>query len=89
MKTMIEWEGCAVAITCTRNWLNTGYHHIELNCDTPLPVSATGYRSHFIARDELDQFDSLVDFVREWLNEAARSKEWQRYVQDSRQLKLF
>ncbi|MEE9428000.1 MAG: hypothetical protein V3V25_07610 [Paracoccaceae bacterium] len=86
---MIEWQGYAVFVTCTRNWLDTGYHHIELRCETPLPVSETGYRSHFIASDELDQFASPVDFVLEWLDETAQSKEWKRYVQDSRQLKLF
>jgi len=89
MKTMIEWQGNAVAITCTNNWLNTGYHHIELHCETPLPVTSTGYRSHFIASDELAQFASTVDFVRQWLDEAARSKAWLRHVEDSRQLKLF
>ena len=89
MQTMLEWHGHAVAITFTRNWLKTGYHHIEIRCADPLPVTETGYRSHFIQNGELEQFDGPEDFVHQWLDEAAQSKSWKQHVEDSRQLKLF
>lgn len=58
MTLPLEWEGIAIAVSHTSNWLNTGYDHFELRADQRLPVTQTGYRSHFMPPDELAQFDS-------------------------------
>ena len=89
MTLSIIWEGITIAISHEANWLNTDYDHIELRADEKLPVTETGYRSHFIANAELALFGSLEDFVRQWLDTAATSKEWQKYLKDSQQLSLF
>ena len=89
MTLSLEWEGITIAVSHTSNWLNTGYDHIELRADQRLPVTQTGYRSRFMPPDELAQFDSLEDFVRQWLDEAANSNEWRMYLTESRQLSLF
>ena len=54
-----------------------------------LPVTETGYRSHFIHPDELALWDRPEAFVLEWLNDAACHPDWQDYRQQSRQLTLF
>ena len=89
MTLSITWEGITIAVSHEANWLNTEYDHIELRADEKLPVTETGYRSHFIANTELALFDSLEEAVRQWLDAAATSKEWQKYLKDSQQLSLF
>jgi hypothetical protein len=53
----IDWEGIALSVRWTPNWLNTeidGHRiaHLELVSDgrVPLPVTETGHRSHFTSR---------------------------------------
>lgn len=89
MTHSIEWDGIIVAISHTANWLNSEYHHIELRADEPLPVTQTGYRSHFMNEEEFALFGDVTEFVIQWLDEAAKSREWISYKKKSRQLSLF
>lgn len=89
MTHSIEWEGIAASISHTCNWLNTGFDHIEIRTAERLPITETGYKSHFIQPDELTLFASAIAFVEEWLEEAAHSPAWIRYREERRQLSLF
>lgn len=83
------WNDITIAVTITHNFLNMDHHHIELRADEPLPVTTTGYWSHFIPVDHFEAFDSLEQLVRLWLDDAAKSKAWIKAQDDARQLKLF
>jgi hypothetical protein len=85
----IQWQGIAVTIHVARNWLNTGFHHIEVQADQSLPITNTGYRSHFMPPAELDQWDTVEAFVTDWLDDAALAKQWVDYLVAKRQLRLF
>lgn len=85
----IQWQGIAVTVHIMRNWLNTGFHHIEVKANQSLPITNTGYRSHFMPPAELDQWETVEGFVREWLDDAATAKQWQDYLVAQRQLRLF
>ena len=89
MTHSIDWEGISVSISHTSNWLCTGFDHLEIRAFEKLPITETGYKAHFIHPDELALFASPVAFVEEWLAEAAKSPDWIRYREDSRQLSLF
>ena len=89
MPQTIVWDGIAVSISHTPNWLNTEFHHIELRADEKLPVTETGYRSQFIHQDEFTLFENATAFVEQWLDEAARSPVWIGYKEEGRQLSLF
>jgi len=89
MTHSIVWDGIAVSISHTPNWVNTEFHHIELRASERLPATETGYRSHFIHQDEIALFESVTAFVEQWLEAAAQSPEWIRFKEDSRQLSLF
>jgi len=89
MSSEITWDGITIAISHRRNWLNTGWDHLELRAGERLPVTTTGYRSHFIHPDELASFTSAEDFVRQWLDQAATGKDWQKHLVDRQQLSLF
>ena len=58
----------------------------------PLPMTETGYRSHFTAAKNIEDFASPIDFVKAWLAESEQNKEWKAHlkiVQEQSQLSLF
>ena len=85
----IIWQGREIEISFTANWLGGTAHHIELRCDRLLPVTETGYKSHFLPADPDLDLDMVVVLVRSWLNEAAESKSWKRAEEADRQGDLF
>lgn len=85
----LVWTERTIAVSYQSNWLSLDHWHIELRCTEPLPVTTTGYRSRFVPHDAFADDAEIVDFVMSWLDDAAKSKDWQAYLADSRQLKLF
>ena len=45
---------------------------------TPLPITETGYRSHFLSPLELVNDGGPVTFVTAWLDREAKGKDWQK-----------
>lgn len=85
----LTWEGIAIALTVHDKTYGDAFRHLELRATEPLPITETGYRSHFIHKDELALWDSPEAFVLDWLNDAARDPGWQARRMQSRQLSLF
>jgi len=85
----LVWAERSIAVSHQSNWLRSLYWHIELRCADRLPVTATGYRSIFVAQADFADEAAIRDFVIGLLDEAAASKDWQNYLQASRQLDLF
>lgn len=69
-------------ITHARDYLAQGQDHIEVESiaprKTPLPITETGYRSHFINPLELVNAGGTVTFVTAWLDREAKGKAWQQ-----------
>ena len=94
----IEWRGIAIRVSFAANWLNMaargyGTAHIEvLSIDpdrAPLPMTETGYRSHFTSAETVAAYGGPVAFVQRWLEEEAKSPTWKSYEATSRQFSLF
>jgi len=87
----LTWEGIAIALTVHDKSRLYGDHfrHLEIRAAERLPITETGYRSHFIHEEELALWDSPEAFVLDWLTEAARDPAWKAYRDQSRQLSLF
>jgi len=91
----IEWQGIALLIKWCPRWLGErAYHqiaHLEIHAanKTPLPITETGYKSHFIDKEAVEALGGPVAYTRAWLDEAAASPEWKAKAQASRQLSLF
>lgn len=89
----ITWNGMAISIRHAADWLGTGFDHLEITTIEPeraaLPITETGYRSHFIRPDELDGCGGAVAFVTAWLDAEAESEAWKAACERSRQLSLF
>ena len=85
----IVWQGIALSISYCPSW-SPSYReiyghdmaHIEVRCDDrPLPITETGYRSHFIRRPIVEEQGGVEAFVRKWLDEAATETGWTRQYQ--------
>ena len=83
------WEQRVIRVSYQPNWLNSDTWHIELRCAERLPVTETGYRSHFLNAPEFDDEHAIAAYITSWLDEASNNLAWHRYLQDSRQLDLF
>lgn len=97
----IDWQGIGIKVRYEPYWLSNpddgdnGYDiaHLEIEAVRPeravLPITETGYRSHFTSRTVVDDCGGPVAFVRQWLDAVAATPEWRAYVQRSRQMSLF
>lgn len=85
----LVWRERTVQVSYEKNWLNSDFDHIELRCEEPLPVTNTGYRSYFVPAPDFTDEAEIIACIVGWLDAAADTKEWRRYEEDRRQLKLF
>jgi hypothetical protein len=80
-------------ITHSRDYFGQGQDNIEVEsivpAKAPLPITETGYRSHFIAPLELMNEGGPVTFVTAWLDREARTKDWLKQVVKKQQGDLF
>ena len=89
----INWQGIAIQIDykpiC---WGITS--HLEVRSVLPenaaLPITETGYRSHFMPVGTVEsQYASVAEFVAAWLEERAKSSGWKVQAFKSAQGDLF
>jgi len=73
-------ETIKIRITHTHNYLVRGQDHIETESikpkRAPLPITETGYRSHFMPSIDLINAGGPVTFVTAWIEREAKSKKW-------------
>jgi hypothetical protein len=55
----------------------------------PLPITSTGYRSHFIHAADVEIMGGPEAYVDAWIGHLAKSRSWRIADQASRQLALF
>ncbi|MDF1864419.1 MAG: hypothetical protein P1U70_06275 [Saprospiraceae bacterium] len=65
--------------------------HLEIKSvdKVRLPITETGYKSHFIAATEIENYGGAEKYVTDWLEEESKSKVWKDYWRSSKQLSLF
>ena len=82
-----------VRIVHSRDYLGQGQDHIEVESiapkKAPLPISETGYRSHFLSPLDLVNDGGPVTFVTAWLDREAKGKDWQKRQTVRQQGDLF
>lgn len=86
----VVWRDIGLIVRCTPQRF-TDHDHIEIESDdrVRLPITETGYRSHFLLAEEWAEFGDPVGFVMAWLDDAAGTDEWRAYEAERRQLSLF
>jgi hypothetical protein len=94
----LDWHGIAVSISYAADWspsfkeiYGSPMAHLEIRSldGQPLPITETGYRSHFTNVDVIDAEGGPVEFVRAWLDHDAQLPAWQEAKAKRQQLSLF
>jgi len=91
------WHGTEIEIRWEPNWLNISagmdMAHLEIESITPerapLPITDTGYRSHFTAPETVAAYGGPVSFVEAWLETESQAPDWRNQEQARRQFSLF
>ena len=94
------WQGIELEIRYTKSWSvsfeKTYGHsmaHLEVRTVTQthqaLPITETGYRSHFIVAGEIEVFGGPVGYVQAWLDDAANNPAWKDSAAANGQISLF
>lgn len=98
--TLIEWRGIQTRVSFEPDWLNTGREnrafataHLQIESvapeRAPLPITETGYRSHFIPCGTVEEAGGPEAYVRAWLDHEAAKPAWKAAEAAARQLSLF
>jgi hypothetical protein len=90
----LEWRGITIDVIFEPEWLGMAYtSHLQVRSVAPeravLPVTETGYRSHFLPIGTVEALGGPEIYVLDWLDETARSEEWKAIENAQRQLSLF
>jgi hypothetical protein len=90
--SMLIWNGIKIMVIHTPHYCKAAeMDHIELHAENGqrLPVTETGYRSHFCHESLIEPYGSALAFVQAWLDHEAMKPAWRAYLESSRQLSLF
>ncbi len=95
----IDWfnpvsnERIRIRITHAREYLSSGSDHLEIESikpkRAPLPITETGYRSHFLPALDLINAGGPVTFVTAWIAQEAKGKAWTKAAVVKAQGDLF
>lgn len=87
------WQGITIRVVHTpRRW--SAIEHLEIRSIAPegaaLPITGTGYRSHFVPIGTVDAHGGDVAAqVRAWMDEESIKPDWLARIEASRQGELF
>lgn len=97
----IIWQGIDIEIVCYepaymkchRKIYGCAMFHIEVRSISPerapLPITETGYKSIFMTEPELAKQGGSLKYVTSYIEQEAKSKKWQKSLENSRQFNLF
>lgn len=87
------WCGIEMSATHSPNYISAGWSHIELRVlkpkRRPVPITETGYLSHFLDEADLKAAGGAVAFFRLWLDREVNSKAYHKALARWQQLDLF
>lgn len=76
----LVWRGVTCRVRHTPNYISKGWSHVEIFVTkpkkAPLPITSTGYLSHFLGEDELKRAGGPVMFFLDWIERESHTKQW-------------
>lgn len=95
--TRKRWNGIEIEIRWNPDYLvfddHTHMAHLEVEsvspAKAPLPITETGYRSHFTPLAALNDYKDPSDFVEDWLTSEAGKAAWREAEAARQQLSLL
>jgi len=95
-RCIFDWKFRHLTITvevCLKLRCVGNHDHVEIRSLSPerhpLPITETGYKSHWPAEDEFASVAEAARAVSQWLDERAKDREWLDYVCELEQPTLF
>ena len=91
----LEWRDIQIEVRYCPEWLGStdryavAHVEVETTCRTPLPITETGYVSHFTDRLLIEEYGGPVSFVEKWLEAKAECCSWKASEERSRQYCLL
>ena len=87
----LQWKGIAICIRYAPLCFGGISSHLEVTTPNkaPLPITGTGYRSHFLPCGTVESLGGALAYVTTWLDQEAESPEWQEQFRVAGQLSLF
>lgn len=86
----LDWRGFLIQVTYEPQRF---VDHLQVETlepvRAPLPITETGYRSHFISKDVIDDSGGPAAYVLDWLDRAATGRGWYAIEERVRQLELL
>ena len=97
MDFVMEWQNYRIRVAYQPNWLSTvsglRVAHFDITTVEPsrvaMPISETGYRSHFLHPDEVTANGGPEAFVKVWLAAQAKCSGWKAVHAATQQLDFF
>lgn len=91
------WRGIPVTVKFERHAfgdVDSRYRtsHLQVECTDAgrvLPITETGYRSHFLPPEAVDELGGPIAYVSQWLDVAAQSRKWREIERSQQQMSLF
>jgi len=86
----IYWRGIRMEIIHVGTY-SADMDHIEIHTENkmPIPITETGYKSHFFPTGSYAEYDTAEALVVAWLEAEANSKEWKAKELAAQQMSLF
>lgn len=89
----LVWRDVTCRVRHTPNYISKGWSHIEILVvspkGAPLPITETGYRSHFLDEELLQTSGGAVAFFNDWIERESATKAWTKTDFKRRQGDLF
>ena len=91
-KHKLIWRGVTIAVSYEPESF-ASHAHLELRVlapeGIPIPVTETGYRSHFLPRGHVEDAGGPVAYVQQWLERELGNPTYKRALARWRQMELF
>lgn len=87
------WRGIEMSATHSPNFISTGWSHLEMRVlktkGKPVPITDTGYLSHFLDENDVKAAGGPAAFFLAWLERESSSKAYAKSLARWQQLDLF
>jgi hypothetical protein len=86
----LVWRGKKIEVAYDARSF-AGYAHLQIRSkhSNPLPITETGYRSHFAHPADVEHYGGPAAYVEAWLDTMAETRAWKRAERDGVQLSMF
>ncbi len=86
----LDWQGRKIETSYQpRSFAGTAHLQIRVKHARPLPITETGYRSHFASPADVEHMGGPAAYVEAWLDAMAQSKTWKRIARGGYQMTLL